>query len=259
MRVLYGANTDMGRVKAIAGAAVPTASFNTAHFTIGAVPTLGEFGPSVVQALALRCENDRNFLESWFSVSVPHFDIIAAPLSPYFDGQGGAFHQDCSATSLYCDVKIVPTFQPEKTGALAVAEMVEVYEDTQGGGWDCGKSNGEGLSRVLAAALYPGVMDDYAVAAAWLSSYRPDYVNVTGPSDTDTLSVACSVIFLNYLRHVLRYGWDQICRSADATLAGTYQKLTGDRSDPFPHFKAMLDTKYPPGQQIQLTTDNPWT
>jgi hypothetical protein len=175
------------------------------------------------------------------------------------DGTGGAFHSTCAATTLYCDAKIIPTLQPEKTSALAVAEMVEVYEDAQGGGWNCGASNGEGLSRVLAAALYPGVMDDYSTASAWLSSFRPDYVNVTSPSDTDTLSNACSVIFLNYLHYVLGYSWGQICSCADSTLSGTYTKLTGDKSDPFPHFKALLDNKYPPGQQISLSTDNPWT
>lgn len=174
------------------------------------------------------------------------------------DGSGGAFHATCASTVLTCDAKVIPALQSEKTSALAVAEMVEVYEDTQAGGWDCGRSNGEGLSRVVAAALYPGVMDDYAVASAWLSSYRPDYVNVTGPSDTDTLSVACSVIFLNYLHYVLRYGWGQICQSPGATLTQTYTKLTGDNQDPFPHFKVLLDNKYPPGQQVKLSSDNPW-
>ena len=41
--------------------------------------------------------------------------------------------------------------------SLVIAEEDEVFEANFGHGWDCGASNGEGLSRVLANTMYPGL------------------------------------------------------------------------------------------------------
>ncbi len=81
------------------------------------------------------------------------------------------------------------------------AEIVEVFSAAQGGDWDCGASNGEGLSRVLATELYPAELDGYTTAADWLDGGRPDDVNQTNPTDQDAVSNGCAVLFLNYMRY----------------------------------------------------------
>jgi hypothetical protein len=260
MRVLTSSKTDTSRfADAAAGAfGAPSGPISTSHFNIGSLPSLGAIGETIAQELAQRCEGDRNELERLFGVSVPQFNIIIAPLSSFMNGTGGAFHMFCSSVDIFCDAKIVPTIEPLKTCSLAVAEMVEVYEDAQGGGWDCGASNGEGLSRVIADERYLRVMDDYSTAVSWLDSFRPDYVNATAPSDLDPISNGCSVLFLNYLHSVLKYRWDQICQSPAPTLAGTYQRLTGDTGDPFPKFKALLEHMFPSSRPSYLQKDNPW-
>jgi hypothetical protein len=66
-----------------------------------------------------------------------------------------------------------------------IAEEVEVFSAVQNKGWNCGASNGEGLSRVLAESLYPGVLDDYSTAAAWLDTPdRPDWISNNNNTDT---------------------------------------------------------------------------
>jgi hypothetical protein len=141
---------------------------------------------------------------------------------------------------------------------LLVAELVEVFEAAQNLGWDCGASNGEGLSRVLATALYPAELDGYTTAAAWLDTpNRPDWVNNNNPTDQDAISNGCSVLFLNYLNSQLGYGWDQIAKAGASTLAQTYTKLTGNQ-DGWNQFRQQLDGNFPLGTPSGLTTDNPY-
>jgi hypothetical protein len=78
-----------------------------------------------------------------------------------------------------------------------------VFSAAQGLGWNCGDTNGEGLSRVLAEELYPGVLDAFHTADAWLDSSRPDYVSDGVGNDQDGLSNGCAVVFLYYLHYVL--------------------------------------------------------
>jgi len=69
-----------------------------------------------------------------------------------------------------------------------------------GHGWNCAASNGEGLSRVLANALYPNdTPADFVAAPTRLSSARPDWVSNTENTDQDYTSIGCSVLFLNWL------------------------------------------------------------
>jgi hypothetical protein len=140
---------------------------------------------------------------------------------------------------------------------LAVAEEVEVYSVLQGLGWDCGASNGEGLSRVLATEMYPAELDGFSSAATWLDKGRPDFVNKNDPSDRNHISYGCSVLFLNYLHYQLGHTWESIVQAGGSTLAETCRKLTG-LSNPLTRFKAVLQTKYPEGTPSGLTTDNPF-
>jgi hypothetical protein len=59
------------------------------------------------------------------------------------------------------------------------------------------------------------------------------------------------------LRFQLNFSWTQIIAAGGATLAGTYQQLTG-QNDGYTKFKALMDQSFPPGQPSKLTTDNPF-
>jgi hypothetical protein len=237
-----------------------TLAGSTPHFHVYYANVLGPAGQSIAQSALKNCERDYKTLSGYFGLQQElQFNIIIAPLSKHMDGTGGAYHHSCLATDLYCDVQLTPTIDPDVTNALVIAEEVEVFEAVQAKGWQCGGSNGEGLSRVLASALYPGVLEKlgYASAADWLNSRRPNFVGRTLPTDRSGLGNGCAVLFLNYLHVQLGLGWDKICQAAAPRLAGTYKALTGKKA-PFAEFAALLEKKFPSGQHTDLATDNPF-
>ena len=233
---------------------------STEHFHVFYAHRLGHSGANVAEAALKNCERDYKKLAEFFGQQKSlQFRIIIAPLSRQMDGTGGAYHHSCLATDLYCDVQLTPQIDPDVTNALVIAEEVEVFEAVQQRGWQCGGSNGEGLSRVLASALYPGVLEKlgYTSAVVWLNSRRPNFVGRTLPTDRSGLGNGCAVLFLNYLHVQLGFGWDKICQAAAPTLAGTYKLLTGKKA-PFAEFAGLLEKKFPRGQQTDLATDNPF-
>jgi len=232
---------------------------STANFNVYSATSLGAQGHQVGNAVLQKCEADAQTLSGYFNVPVQHCNIIVAPLSQNQDGSGGAYHHNCIDADLYCDVEFHPQVNTDITNALVIAEEVEVFEAVQNRGWNCGASNGEGLSRVLAEALYPGVLDAYSTAAAWLDTNdRPDWVSNNNATDTDSASNGCSVLFLNWLNGPLANGWDKICQAAGATLADTYQQLTG-KNTAYQDFRAAIDQMFPVGQPSGVTVDNPFT
>src|SRR6185437_9340485 len=112
----------------------------------------------------------------------------------------------------------------------------EVLMAVQNAGWDCGGSNGEGLSRVLATERYPAQLNGFASAPLWLDGtdasghIRPDYVSVTDPtaglSGGDINHVGCATLFINYLRFQLGFNLYLIVQAAGTTLTQTYRNLT---------------------------------
>lgn len=235
---------------------------STAHFNVYYDnTTLGANGAAIADGVLAACENDYNTISAEFGGTTPAgipFNIIIAALDPSGQGGGGAYHYGCGAVDLYCDAKTVPAVDVDYTRFLVVAEEVEVFSDSQAAGWDCGASNGEGLSRVLATDLYPWELDGYNSASTWLDAPgRPDFVNVNDPTDTNYVSIGCSVLFLNYLRYQLDFTWTEIVAAAGATLEQTYQTLT-NQADGLTPFKALLQAFYPEGTPSSLTTDNPF-
>jgi hypothetical protein len=220
-------------------------------------PSLGANGQAIADGVLASCENEYNVLSFLFGGITPGpFNIIIAPLDPSGQGQGGAYHYGCGATDLYCDAKTGPSMDIDYTHMLVVAEEVEVFSAAQGIGWDCGASNGEGLSRVLATLLYPAELDGYTSAAAWLDTPdRPDFINVNDPTDRNYVSIGCSVLFLNYLHYQLDFQWQEIVQAGAPTLAQTYTKLTG-QPDGLTPFKALLQAFYPVGTPSGVTSDN---
>src|SRR5579864_4743171 len=140
---------------------------NTAHFNVYYDPGLGANGPIIADAVLASCEWEYSMLQGYFDGLSPPglpFNIIIAP------GIGGAYHYGCAGTDLYCDGDTSAVPDVNHTRMLVVAEEVEVFSAAQGRGWDCGASNGEGLSRVLATQLYPAELDGFESATTWLNT-----------------------------------------------------------------------------------------
>jgi hypothetical protein len=231
---------------------------STADFNVYYATSLGNKGQEVANAVVQKCQADGQTLSGYFSVPTPHCNLIAVPLSQGHDGSGGAYHHTCLDADLYCDVQFHPHINNDLTNALVIAEEVEVFSAVQNKGWNCGASNGEGLSRVLAETLYPGVLDDYSTAAAWLDTPdRPDWISNNNNTDTDAVSNGCSVLFLFWLNGPLGKGWDAICQAGGPTLAETYKTLTGKNTG-YQEFRAVIDKMFPLGQPSGLTVDNPF-
>jgi hypothetical protein len=234
-------------------------STQTPHFKVSVDPGLGHAGSQIANALLQTCEQDYATLQGYFGgitpVALPFHLIVTA-------GGDGASHATCEATALSIGAHSGPLGFMR---SLVIAEEDEVFEANFGHGWDCGASNGEGLSRVLANDMVPGVEPQGFVSPpVWLDGpsditgiLREDWVNKTDPTDVNYFSIGCSVLFLNWLRFQLNFTWTQIIAAGTPTLAGTYKNLTG-QNDGFTKFKAFIDQKFPPGQASNLTTDNPF-
>lgn len=76
-------------------------------------------------------------------------------------------------------------------------------------------------------------------------------------TDSDYISIGCTVLFLNWLHFQLGHGWAQIVAAGGATLAETYKGLTGQASA-WNDFQAAMQQYFPVGTQYKLTTDNPF-
>lgn len=223
----------------------------TDKFAVYVDPLLGVDGQHDADVVLERCEADYAAVSSYFNgLSTGPFSVVL------FSNPNGAYHLTCSATDLFCDARVSPA-DGSYSEFLNVAEFVEVFEATQAMGWACGMSNGEGLSRVLAADAHPNELRSFATAPSWLESSRPDYVDRNSPTDTDPVANGCSVLFLNWLRFQLKYSWQQIVMAAAPTLGETYARLTG-RNDGFREFTALIDARFPVGRPVHLATDNPF-
>ena len=232
---------------------------HTAHFIVSIDTGLGQAGVTIADALLATCEQDFATLQAYFGgitpASLPFHLIVTS-------GSQGASHATCAATALSIGAKSGPIGFMR---SLVIAEEDEVFEANFGHGWDCGASNGEGLSRVLANDIVPGVEPSGFVSPpVWLDGpsditgvLREDWVTKTDPTDTNYFSIGCAVLFLNWMRFQLKFPWDRIIAAGAPTLASTYQNLTG-KSDGWTAFKALIDGKFPPGKPSGVTVDNPF-
>lgn len=223
----------------------------TQHFAVYVDPALGTDGQQDAQGVLRSCEVDYAKVAGYFGgLAAGPFNVVL------FANPGGAFHQTCAATDLFCDARTNPA-DADFSEFLNIAEFVEVFEAVQAAGWDCGMSNGEGLSRVLATDAYPRELDGFATAPSWLDSNRQNFVDHNDNTDTNPVANGCSVLFLNWLRFQLNFTWAQVAGAAGPTLAETYRKLTG-QNDGFKKFSSLIDSHFPKGRPSGLTTDNPF-
>lgn len=234
-------------------AAALTDAGSTANFHVYYDPALGADGRALAEAVLATAEQDYGSLQGWFGGITPNGLPFVVNILP---GSGGASHDSCSATTLNCDA--FSGTNGDLVRMLVGAEAAEVFMAQQGKGWDCGGSNGEGLSRILATELYPAQLDGFASASAWLNSgQRPDFVTSTDPTDRNYVSIGCAVLFINYLRFQLGHGLSAIVQAGGATLEETYVSLTGGANG-FAPFAALLEQQFPPGTPVTLANDNPF-
>jgi hypothetical protein len=234
-------------------------------------PSLGSQGLRVAQQVLGKAPGDLAQIQQIFRGAVPsdtNFDILIGTTDDQGQPYTGAFHLGCASATLFCNPIDPETgmLDADWTSFLVVAEAVEVFEDRVGG-WVCNQTNGEGLSRTLAAFLYPNVIraSRGALVSAWLDSGRPDFVSTNDASDMDDMSNACGVLFLNWLNSQFGYDWDQIAIDGAApSLAETFLKLQGTSgdvrrpADVFPRFLRFLEQFFPSGTPSDLGTDNPF-
>ena len=216
-------------------------------------------GGALADGVLARCSDDFAAISQIFGSVTPPLPITCI-VCTFDDALSGGYHHTCLDNVLYVTGQALPPPNlPDVATALAVlvAEEVEVFSAAQGLGWNCGDTNGEGLSRVLAEELYPGVLDYYHTADQWLDSNRPDYVSNNVGNDGDPLSNGCSVTFLYYLRYVLGYEWATIVQAGGTTLEQLYRNLTGS-IDGYSALRQCVDSLFPPGYPSGLTTDNPF-
>jgi hypothetical protein len=117
---------------------------STQHFNVYYEDSLGTNGPTLADAVLASCENDYTSLQDYFGGITPG----GLPFSIYVvSGNFGAYHASCAATECHCAV--FAGTDANLVRMLVVAEEDEVFMANQNVGWDCGASNGEGLSRVL--------------------------------------------------------------------------------------------------------------
>lgn len=238
------------RVQAIAAGATP-------NFSVQFDPSAPN-GAGLAAAVLGACERDYATLRGWFgniAVSGLPFHITIQP------GSKGASHKNCSSTDISCDA--FTGTDNNLLSALVVAEVTEVLEASQNAGWDCGASNGEALSRILATELYPNELSPpgtgvtFASGSNWLDGGRPDWIDSTEQTDTNFVSIGCGTLFLNWLHYQLGFSWNNIIAVGGTTLAETSKRLTG-WTNSFSQFSALLAIRYPPGPPSGLTTDNPF-
>jgi hypothetical protein len=239
-------------------AELPVQRGTTEHFVVSFDSNLGKAGPTLADAVLATCEADFTRLQAFFGT----FRIGGLPFKVLIKlGSSGASHDGCTETHLNCDA--FDKTDADLIRSLVVAEEDEVFMADQGLGWDCGASNGEALSRVLAAELYPnelsppGIDDTFATAPSWLRSGRPNWVTKTESTDRNFVSIGCGTLFINWLRFQLGFSLTEIVQAGGSILAETYHTLTG-RSDGWDQFIAIVNRIFPAGQDLGLTTDNPF-
>jgi hypothetical protein len=254
----------VARTKAVAARHAGGFDFPTTRFgatadgmvTVYYDPSLGAHGKTLAHEVLGASTKMFADCQRFFAMPGRPVNVVLAALEGRTDGSAGAYHYGCTfhkGGTLYCDVAFgnLP-----RTIGLIVAELTESFMGAQAKGWDCGGSNGEALSRVLAQALSggpDGALAEYATGPAWDQSGQPNWIDATEPTDQDAASTGCGVLYLYWM---LSKGFtlDQLTQAGcpDGTLASNYQALTG-AATAWSDFSAAVKA-LPDG----VSSDNPW-
>lgn len=225
------------------------------NITVSYDSSLGAEGLALAQQLLSSVSGPYNDMQTFFGITGGAVQVVIAPLSGNNDGSGGAYHYGCDFTTggvLYLDATFASTtVNPlDLEVGLYVAELSESFMGPQGGGWVCGSSNGEGLSRFCAEQETPaGTLDAFITGPSWAQAGFPDWVTNTESTDQDAVSTGCAIVYI-YWMVSLGFGIPQIVQAAGATLSANYQKLTGKTSA----YQDLLAAV----QNLSVTADDPF-
>ena len=235
----------------------------TSHFVVYSDGTTE--GDMAAHSVLAACEADFAAVQVWFGgidlprgqdgndqASVRTARSIHVLMDP---NAGGAYHYSCSSANLYVE----PT-PANQAAALVSGEVVELFEAAINNGWDCGHTNGEALSRVLAIERDANLASVTApVELRWWRNGHHDYVNENSATDQNEDANGCGALFLYYLHSQLSFSWTQIITTGGASLGDTYQKLTGkDPKTGFQDFLKRLATRASGGQLNIPSSGNPF-
>ncbi len=228
------------------------------NFQVNYDPSLGSAVQAVAQGVLQTAEGDLAKLVNVFGFGPKMVPLVIniQTINPFTGGSlGGAVHT--AQGPIYCNPFNPETNQPDAdwTRFLVVAETTEDFEFWQNGGWVLNQTNGEGLSRLLASALYPNVtpISRAGIAFSYIQAGMPDCINDNSGPDTNDKLNGGAVLFLNWLTTQLGYDYDQVVQAPASSLAGTYTLLQG-RDDAYQRFVSDLQL-LPAGP---LTSDNPF-
>ena len=235
----------------------------TAHFVVY-TDGIAE-GDVAAQGVLAACEADFMAVQVWFGgIDLPPGQDgddqttvrTAQPMYVLMDpNAGGAYHYSCAGANLY--IEPAPANQ---ASALVVAEVVEVFEAAINNGWDCGHTNGEALSRVLAVERNATLASvTVPTEQSWWRNGHQDYVNDNSATDQNEDANGCGALFLYYLHTQLGFSWTQIATTGGSSLGDTYQKLTGkDPQTGYQDFLGRLATRAQGGQLNVPSSGNPF-
>jgi hypothetical protein len=226
------------------------------NITVYYDPSLGAQGETLANDLLSRAVAPYDDLQTAFGVAGAPVNVVVAPLSGNNDGSDGAYHYGCDFTSggtLYLDATFANTSVNalDLEVALYVAELSECFMDPQGGGWNCGYSNGEALSRFFAEIETPPntLPSGFISGPSWEQAGYPDWISTTETTDQDYASIGCGVVYIYWMRSQ-GFTAQQITEAAGATFADNYQRLTAKTS-------AYADLRTAV-TGITITSDNPF-
>lgn len=225
------------------------------NVTVAYDPALGDQGLALADQLLGAVDTPYNDMQSFFGIAGGAVEVVIAPLSGNNDGSGGAYHYGCdfgSGSVLYLDATFAnSTVDPLNLEiGLFVAELSESFMGPQGAGWNCGFSNGEGLSRFCAEVeTQPGTLADFATGPIWAQAGFPDWVSTTEQTDQDGVSTGCAIVYIYWMLS-LGFTIPQIVQAGGATLSANYQTLTGNTTA----YQDLLAAV----QGLSITSDNPF-
>jgi len=229
---------------------------STTHFKVYYANSLGATGAALANGVLAKCEADFAKLQGFFGGLTPGGLPFNVHIQP---GSNGASHAGCSATDLYCDAFGGTDTVLERM--LVMAEADEVMMAAQNKGWNCGYSNGEALSRVLAFEI---TGENFATGSAWLNSARQNFVRQNDPTDQHAASTGCAALFINWMRHQgsfqgfdLNHSLAEITQAGGSTPEQTFMTLGGFEYC-FESFNLLLEVNFPSGKSVSINQDNPF-
>src|SRR5437667_4841997 len=193
----------------------------TTHFAFEFDQTLNAPAAAALSAaLNQNAERDYNSIASWFDGLTPAGVPFRVKINPPSTTRSGSNDRHRNIT-----IDLGATTDFAQAQEVLVAEVIEIFMVAQNQGWDPGRSHGEALSQAAGFLLYPSKATGLDGPQTWLDrpdprngAFRPDFVSVTDPTDTNKWSYGCGLLFVYYLESELGMSVRAIVQAAAVTL-----------------------------------------